>query len=318
MQLGAGLFFYVLEADWARLPPGFRFGDVAGVAVDHDDNVFVFNRSEHPLIVFDSGGEFVRSWGEGVFTRPHGIHIGHDGFVYCTDDGDHTVRKFTATGKLVMQIGIPGRPATRMSGRPFNRCTHTALSPSGDLYVSDGYGNAHVHHYNGKGEYLRSWGGSGSAPGEFNLPHNICCDAEGWVYVADRENDRVQIFEPEGRFETQWTGIQRPCAMCLPAAGLGHLYIGQLAPFRPAEQLGPHQGPAISVMTRSGEAAARLGGGPPGLAANQFVAPHGIAVDSAGNIFVGEVTRAAWDYYFPGTECPGDARTFRKLSKSAH
>jgi DNA-binding beta-propeller fold protein YncE len=314
--LGVRPASYVLEPEWARLPPGLRLGDVAGVAVDQDDRVYIFNRGAHPMVVLDREGKFLRSWGEGIFTRPHGVDIGRDGYVYCTDDGDHTVRQFTPEGTSILEMGVPGRGAESMSGRPFNRCTHTALSPDGDIYVSDGYGNAHVHKFSADGRHLRTWGGPGSGPGQFNLPHNICCDAEGWVYVADRENNRIQIFDGEGRFETQWRGLQRPCAMCIQLRSPGQVYIGGLAPFRAAEELGPGQGPRITILTRQGDIAQQIGGERPGIAPTQYIAPHGIAVDSGGNIFLGEVAHAAWVHYFPNAPCPPDITTFRKLAKA--
>ena len=113
--------------NWGELPDGWRFGDVAGVGVDRHDNVYVFARGKHPMTVFDRDGKFLRSWGEDVFNRPHGVHMGADDTIYCTDDGDHTVRKYTLDGKLLLTIGTSGRPAQFMSGLPFHRCTHTAL-----------------------------------------------------------------------------------------------------------------------------------------------------------------------------------------------
>ncbi len=149
--LGDGAFRYRVEADWAKLPDGWSFNDVAAVAVDHKDRVYVFNRGEHPMIVFDREGNFMRSWGEGLFSRAHGLHIGADETLYCTDDGDHTMRRCTLEGEVLLTLGIPGKPAPYMSGEPFHRCTHTALSPQGDLYISDGYGNARVHKYSPDG-----------------------------------------------------------------------------------------------------------------------------------------------------------------------
>ena len=143
--LGTGAYRYRVVEGWGQLPDGWELMDAAAVAVDHKDRVYVFNRGEHPMIVFDSEGNFIKSWGEGVFSRPHGLHIGPDEMLYCTDDGDHTVRKCDLDGKVVLEIGIPGEPAPFMSGEPFHRCTHTALSPDGHIFVSDGYGNACVH-----------------------------------------------------------------------------------------------------------------------------------------------------------------------------
>ena len=200
--LGSGEHRYRVNADWARLPDGWEFRDVAAVAVDSKDQVYVFNRGEHPMMVFDRDGHFLRSWGEGLFPRAHGTHFAPDGTLYLTDDGDHTVRQCTLDGKVLMTLGIPGQPSPYMSQEPFHRCTHTALSPSGEIYVSDGYGNARIHKFSPDGKLLTSWGSPGSNPGEFNIPHNICCDADGWVYVADRESHRVQVFDGNGRYET--------------------------------------------------------------------------------------------------------------------
>jgi sugar lactone lactonase YvrE len=314
-QLGSGSFCYIVEQDWGQLPHELHVGDVAGIAVDANDNVYLFNRGDHPMIVLDRHGAVVRTWGERVFTRPHGVHIGHDGYVYCTDDGDHTVRKFTVTGVALLEIGIAGQASKAMSGDPFNRCTHTALAPNGDIYVSDGYGNAHIHQYSPDGRHLRTWGGSGSEPGQFNLPHNICCDENGRLYVADRENNRVQIFDGRGHFETQWTDLRRPCAMCIEPHRQGNLYIGELAPFRPIEMLHLDQAPRISVIGRNGHIATRLGGRGPGLAPTELFAPHGIGVDSLGNIFLGEVPAATWGHYFPGQALPDKIKAFRKLTR---
>ena len=151
--------------NWAKLPEGWEFKDVAAVAVDSKDRVYVFNRGEHPMIVFDREGNFIRSWGEGTFPRAHGLHIDANDILYCTDDGGHVVRKCTTEGKVLLELGVPGKAAPYMSGTPFHRCTHTALSPRGDIYVSDGYGNARVHKFSPDGKLLKSWGEPGTDPG---------------------------------------------------------------------------------------------------------------------------------------------------------
>ena len=151
-----------------------------------------------------------------------------DDTIWLTDDGDHTVRQCTLEGKVLLTLGIPGKPAPYMSGEPFHRCTHTALSPHGDIYVSDGYGNARVHKFSPDGRLLMSWGGPGTDPGEFNIAHNITCDADGWVYVADRENHRVQVFDGNGTYETQWNNLHRPCGLFMPPGKCPICYIGEL------------------------------------------------------------------------------------------
>src|SRR5471032_326594 len=187
VTLGTGRFSYRVAEGWGRLPDGWSFKEVAGIGIDAKDRVYVFNRGEHPMIVFDRDGNFLRAWGEGLFPRAHGVFVAPDETLWLTDDGDHTVRQCTQDGKVLLTLGISGKPAPYMSGEPFHRCTNTAMSPQGDLYVSDGYGNARVHKYTPDGRLLLSWGGSGTDPGEFNIAHNITCDADGWVYVADRQ-----------------------------------------------------------------------------------------------------------------------------------
>ena len=162
---GEGAYRYEISNDWAKVPTGMEWREVGAVAVDDKDNVYVFNRGPHPMIVFDRAGNFLRSWGEGLFKRAHGAHFAPDGTLYLTDDGDHTVRQCTTEGKVLLTIGIPGRPTPYMSQEPFNRCTHTALSPKGDLYISDGYGNARVHAFSPAGKHLFSWGEPGHGPG---------------------------------------------------------------------------------------------------------------------------------------------------------
>src|SRR5207249_3154508 len=172
--------------------------DVAAVGVDKQDRVYAFNRGHHPMVVFDRDGNFLRSWGEGVFHRAHGVHMAPDDTLWLTDDGDHTVRHCTLDGKILLTIGIPGTPKPYMGGEPFHRCTHTALSPQGDLYVSDGYGNARVHKYAPNGTLIASWGEPGTDPGQFNIPHNICCDPHGLAV-----DSRGDIYVGEVSF-TNW------------------------------------------------------------------------------------------------------------------
>ena len=150
--VGSGEHRYRFVEGWGKLPDGWVLDDAAAVAVDSKDRVYVFNRGEHPMIVFDREGKFLRSWGEGLFKRAHGVLIDREDNMYLTDDGDHTMRKCTTEGKVLFTIGIPDKPAPYMSGEPFHRCTHTALSPKGELYISDGYGNARVHKYSPDGD----------------------------------------------------------------------------------------------------------------------------------------------------------------------
>ena len=312
--LGSGQYRYEVIENWAKLPDGWSFKDVAAVATDHEDRVYVFNRGEHPMIVFDRDGNFLRSWGEGLFPRAHGLHIGPDETLYCTDDGDHTVRKCTLEGKVLLTIGIPGKPSPYMSGEPFHRCTHTALSPRGDIYISDGYGNSRIHQYSPDGKLLRSWGESGTGPGQFNIPHNLCCDPDGWIYVADRENHRVQVFDGQGNYETEWHNLHRPCGMFMEARRQPVCYIGEIGPMMPINRDVPNIGPRISIVDHQGRLLTRFGAERAGYERpDQFVAPHGMAVDSRGDIYVGEVSFASWSQIFPDRKMPAGLNTLRKL-----
>ena len=310
--LGAGSYRYEVVDGWAKLPPGREFNaDVAAVGVDAQDRVYEFNRGEHPMVVLDRDGNFLRSWGEGVFRRAHGVHMAPDDTLWLTDDGDHTVRHCTLDGKVLLTLGVPGQPSAWLSGEPFHRCTHTALSPQGDLYVSDGYGNARVHKYSPDGRLLRSWGEPGTDPGQFNIPHNIACDTDGWVYVADRENHRVQVFDGNGRFETQWINMHRPSGLYRDPRD-GRFYVGEIGGGVGVNMEMPNIGPRVSIYGAKGDLLARLGHRAAGLEAGQFISPHGLAVDSRGDIYVGEVSFTNWGRRGP---IPPGLRSLQKLVK---
>lgn len=317
MAFGSGEFTYEVVPGWGQLPPGWRFKEIGSVGVDRSDNVYVFNRGGHPMLVFDRAGTFLRSWGEGVFSRAHGLHMGPDDTVWLTDDADHTVRQCTLEGRILLTLGIPGRPAPYMSGEPFHRCTHTALSPSGEIYVADGYGNACVHKFSPDGKPILSWGGPGSDPGEFNIVHNIACDADGWVYVADRENHRIQVFDGQGRYETQWNNLHRPCGLYMPSVKCPVCYVGELGPVMAVNRHVPNLGPRLSILDHTGRRIARIGGLHAGLGPAEFLAPHGIAVDSRGDIYVGEVSWTQWPELYPGQPMPDDLRSLHKFRKLA-
>ena len=289
VMLGSGHFTYGVTVGWEKLPPGYRWREVAGVVTDSKDNVYVFNRGDHPMIVFDRGGNFIKSWGEGVFVRPHGVTMGPDETLYCTDDGDHTVRQCTLDGRVLMTIGVPGKAAEPFSGVPFNRCTHVALDPdNGDLFISDGYGNSRIHKYSPDGKLLKSWGEPGIAPGQFLRPHNIAVDDDDRIIVADREAHRVQVFDTEGNVLDVWNNIFLPNGMTIGPDG--NIYIGELPSMLNEVPTPPNMGHNISIMSPKGEMLARIGHPDEGEEPGMFIAPHVIGVDSHGDIYVGEVS----------------------------
>jgi DNA-binding beta-propeller fold protein YncE len=214
MALGKHRIEYEVLEGWDRLPEGWSYIEVAGVACDSKDRVYVFNRGKYPVVVFDKEGKFLNAWGEGVFKGPHGIFIDRHDNLWLADDKDHTVHKFTPDGKKLMTLGESGKaadtgykigasPVLRAAG-PFHRVTNVAVLPDGDMYIADGYGNARVHKFSKDGKLLFSWGEPGRGPGQFILPHGIGVDSAGLVYVADRENSRVQIFSPKGEYLREW------------------------------------------------------------------------------------------------------------------
>lgn len=286
--LGSGMVRFEPVENWEQLPDGWSFIDVAGVAVDSKDNVYVLNRSEHPVIVFDKDGNFLRSIGEGMFSdRTHGIHIGPDDTLYCVDDGLHTVQQFAADGKRGLVLGTERQPAVKWAGKPFNRPTHAAVSPkTGYLYVTDGYGNSRVHKFAPDGRPVLSWGEPGIDPGQFIRPHNVAIDQDDTIYIADRENHRIQVFDANGKFLSMWNNIHRPDGICLDNEG--HLFIGELNGMSGVDDA-PGLGHRVSIYTLEGTLVTRFGDPQEGEGPGQFIAPHGVAVDSRGDLYVGDV-----------------------------
>jgi DNA-binding beta-propeller fold protein YncE len=298
---------------WGALPDGMSFVEATSVAVDANDDVYVFNRGKHPIIVFDREGRFKRTWGEGQFRRAHGITIGPDGTLWLTDDLHHTIRQFTPDGKCLLTIGDPDRPSTLQGGKPFNRPTHVAISPkTGDVYISDGYGNSRVHKYDPKGRHLVSWGEPGTDPGCFNLPHNIATDAAGLVYVADRENHRVQIFDPNGRYLAQWNNLHRPCGLAADARLGDIFFVGELPTHLAVNKDVPNLGARVSILSIKGQLLGRIGGRFAGEKPGEFVAPHGCAVDSRGDLYVAEVS---WTAQGSHEQPPREIRSLQKFER---
>jgi NHL repeat-containing protein len=319
---------YKAVGAWEQLPAGYSHPDVAAVAVNSKNRAFLFCRAEHPVLIYERDGRFVGSWGEGVFTmRTHGITIGPDDSVYCTDDAGHSVRKFTPDGKLLLTLGDnAGTPSdsgydgsnlttVARGAPPFNRPTNLAVAPNGDLYVSDGYGNARVHRFSSTGKLLASWGEPGTGPGQFMLPHGIAVDAAGNVLVCDRESDRIQVFTADGRFLREITEVQRPTQIVL-AHGL--MYVSELG-WRAGQRSFRHGRierdlpSRLTVLDASGAVVTRIGGPDP-CAPGSFCAAHGLAVDSHGDLYVAEVTNTIG--VKPGL-VPPDCHTFQKLTLAA-
>ena len=275
MRYGEGDYTYDVIENWAKLPEGWRFGWIPAVACDSQDRVFVYSRSEHPLVLFDSAGNFLASWGEGILADAHGIYIDGDDNVYCTERNTHCVRKFNRDGELVMTLGTPGLQGAA-DGDPFRLPTDLAIASTGDLYISDGYGNARVHQYAPDGKLIRSWGSWGSGPGQFGLSHCVRVDRYDRVWVCDREHNRIEFFDLTGKFLDEWTGLYHPDTIFFDR-DKDVVYIAEL------DQ-------QVSIYDFDRKLLAQWGGRRKSDTPGEFKAcPHGTWVDSVGDLYVGEV-----------------------------
>ncbi|MSP78315.1 MAG: hypothetical protein EXR67_01985 [Dehalococcoidia bacterium] len=285
--IGAGAYRYRVQEGWGKLPPGFQWGQVGGVAVDSQDRVYVFNRSAHPMMVFDRQGNLLAHWGEGRFKVAHGIHIGKDDSLFLVDRTAHAAMKLTLDGKLLFTIGTPDSPSdtgytdasrtVKRAAGPFHDPTDASLAANGDLLVSDGYANARVHRFSPTGKLLASWGEPGTGPGQFNLVHSVWAARDGRVYVADRQNRRIQVFTDEGKHLDSWSGFAQPCKIFVDRDNV--MYVAELAS-------------RVTICTLDGKVLARMGGTRSDVP-GEFNAPHGIWVDSHGDMYVAEVLEGA-------------------------
>lgn len=303
MRYGSNEFTYEVVDNWAKIPEGWDLVEIPVIAVDSQDRVWAFSRSEHPVVAFDREGNFVTTWGESIFTKAHGICIGPDDSLYCVDEADHTVRKCTLDGKVLMTLGQPGNPSDtgyvrgdhtsiKRAGRPFHRPTNVALSPEGHIYVTDGYGNCRVHKFSADGDLLHSWGALGVGPGEFYLVHGICADSEGNVYVGDRMNNRVQIFSPNGEFISQWSDVYQPNDMHFD--GQGHIFVAEIGYQANLPTPGPVPAPEdsysrVTIRNLKGEILGKISNPDP-RAPGGFLSAHGVSLDSHGDLYVSEVS----------------------------
>ena len=206
---------YRVDPDWPQRPEGVSWAAVSGVAVDGKDQVWLYTRGKPPVQVYTAGGKFVRAWGEDIIGTAHFLKLDHQGNVWVSDVGNHVVMQFTPEGKLLRTLGTRGEPGKDQTH--LNKPTDMAVAPDGDVYVSDGYGNDRVVHFDKKGRFVKAWGKLGTGPGEFSLPHSIALDSGGRVYVADRNNARIQVFDAEGKFLAQWRNLLVPWGLCMTA-----------------------------------------------------------------------------------------------------
>ena len=278
--VGSGSHVYDVVEEWAKLPEGWE-APMAAVAVDSQDRVYGFNRGEHRVIVFDRDGNFIKSWGEGEFPFPHAIYVDFEDNIWIVERNDCQIFKYSPDGDLLMTTGEKGyrsetgadnseatsngyRDVTQ-GGGPFNLPAGIAVAPSGDIFVADGYANCEVHKFSAEGKHVKSWGSPGSGPGEFMLPHGAWVNSRGQVLIADRENDRVQVFTQDGDFVSEWpTRLIGPATFWVDSDDVA--YVPE------------HNGGMFSILNADGELIARWG-------SDVNRSCHGEAGDSQGSIY---------------------------------
>ena len=290
---------YNLVTGWPKLAEGVRLGQVSGVGVDSHRNVIVFHRAARvwsgekldldqlitspTLLILDSEtGALLAQWGANAFVMPHGLTIDDEDHIWLTDVGSHQVFKFDLLGNLLMVLGergVPGDDATH-----FNQPTDVAVAPDGSFFVSDGYVNSRIVKFSPEGRFLATWGTRGSGPDQFNVPHSVALDKQGRVYVADRGNARLQIFDSAGDFIAEWKGAQigRPWAVRVGEDGSVYVVDGG------DQRVWWPDRARILKFDTSGNLLASFGSY--GKAPGEFTWPHALALAPDGALYVGEVS----------------------------
>ncbi len=286
---------------WLTPPPGRTLGSASMVAPDPNGNLWIAERcganscAEHtdvdPILLYGPDGRWLRSFGAGLFAWPHGIYVDPDGNVWVTDaragsGRGHQVIKFDPDGKVLLELGEAGVAGSGPDH--FNGPTDVVVAPNGDVFVTDGHetaSNNRVVEFTSDGKYIREWGGTGSAPGQFLVPHAIAIDSRGRLFVADRDNNRIQIFDQDGRFLDAWTQFGRPSGLYIAADDTLYVSDNQSNAARhPGWQRGIRVGSA-----RDGAVVAFIPDPEFDPSRDQETGAHGLAADAAGDIYGAEV-----------------------------
>ncbi len=227
---------YVAVTESFKLPPGMNFRGTSGIAFNSKGNIFVIHRGPMSVMEFDPDGNFIRGFGDGLFERAHGLRIDAEDNIWATDVASNLAYKFDPGGRLQMVLGVKGHSG---EWHPFGhlRLLHepneAVVGPSGDIFVLQGHGKAKslVLKFDHDGNFIKSWGGKGSGPGQLNLPHSLVFDAQGLLYIADRNNARIQVFDADGNYIREWEQPGTPCGLFMGAdqhIWLAHGHTGQI------------------------------------------------------------------------------------------
>lgn len=265
------------QLDYREAPAPFRFpkawtpGEASGVAVNSKGHVFLFKRTAPFLTEYDAQGQFIRAFDDGLWDHPHGLRIDAEDNIWTTDDQNHTVLKLSPAGEVLLVLGRrnQGGEADWLLGRPAD----VGWDKDGNIYVADGYGNSRIVKFDRDGMFLKAWGAWGDGPGQFRLPHSVVVDGRGRVIVADRENARIQVFDTEGRFQTQWTGLGYPYGLVLDRD----------------QSIWMVDGGYDRILKLSPDGTPLGAFGRPGHGPGQFAWSHFMAMDASRRIYVADV-----------------------------
>jgi len=257
-------------ADWARLPEGMRWGQVTASAADADGNLYVFRRAQPPILQLNPKGELTRGFGEGVIAAAHGIRVDPQGFLWTADVRGHTVYKMDRDGNVLMTLGKKGVSGVGVD--TFNGPTDVLVTKTGEVFVTDGQFNSRVVHFAGDGTFMKAWGTAGSGPGQFKVPHAIAIDSAGRLFIADRDNGRIVIFDQQGTFIDEWTAFGQPSGLFIDAAD--RLYVAAI---------GARSG-LVTGSARTGKVDGFLA-----IPAKDLNGPHLVTVDARGQVYVADL-----------------------------
>ena len=270
---------YVPVPEAFKLPAGMNFGSVSGVAINSKGHVFLLHRGPGPLMEFDADGNFIRALGDGLFDRPHGLRIDADDNIWTTDVASHVVYKFNPAGRILMVLGVRGRPGEWHDFghlRLFNEPNEAVVGPTGELFVLQGHGKGEslVLKFDRDGNFIKTWGKKGRSPGEFDLPHSLVFDAQGQLYIADRNNARIQVFDADGAFVRESKHPGTPCGLFMTpdqTIWLAHGHTGQ-----------------IMTLDLNGNVLGTMEGAGQGKTPGKYGEAHYIAVSARGEIYVAD------------------------------
>ncbi len=283
---------YEVDPHWPQRPADASWGHVPGIAVDAHDHIYVFTRGKPPVQVYDAQGKYLRGWGEKTIKNAHHIRIDQKGNVWIADIGHHVVEQYTPEGKLLRTLGVKGKAGRDQAH--FNMPTDMAIAPSGDIFVSDGYGNSRVVHLDKDGKFVRDWGELGSEPGQFSTPHSIAMDSQGRLYVADRNNVRIQVFDQQGKLLDEWRNLVVPWGLWVTPKD--ELWVCGSSPMQWRKEDGalgcPPKDQVFMKFNTAGKLL-QLFTLPKGLDGLERVGEvnwvHALAFDGRGNLYVGDI-----------------------------